>query len=146
MGAHVLPSVGEYWSTDSLLGVPGIAGMPIYRFKALHLNDNSKAVPRNQPGYDCLHKIRPIINRLHQTWRTFYNPPRQQSITQAMVGFKDRNAMKQYMPMKPTKHSFKVGCHCSPNGITNDCEVCKGSTKQAREANFSTAVVLRLVK
>ena len=52
MGVHVLPSIANYWSTDSLLGVPGISsGMPIDRFKALlsclHLNNNSKAVPRN---------------------------------------------------------------------------------------------------
>ena len=151
MGVHVLPSVADYWSTDSLLGVPGISsGMPIDRFKALlsclHLNDNSKAVLRNQPGHDRLHKIRPKINRLRQTWRTVYNPPREQSIDEAMVGFKGRNAMKQYMPMKPTKRGFKVWCRCSPNGITNDCEVYEGSTKQARETNLSTAVVLGLVK
>ena len=54
--------------------------------------------------------------------------------------------MKQYMPMKPTKRGFKVWCRCSPNGITNDCEVYEGSTKQAREANLSTAVVLGLAK
>ena len=58
MGVHVLPSVADYWPTDS----PGISsGMPIDRFKALlsclHFNDNSKAVPRNQPGHDRLYKI-----------------------------------------------------------------------------------------
>ena len=69
MGVHVLPGFADYWSGDSLLGVPGItAGMPIDRFKVLlrcfHSNDNSTAVPRNQPGYDRLHKIRPLIERL----------------------------------------------------------------------------------
>ena len=54
MGVHVLPSVADFWSTDSLLGVPWIsAGMPIDCFKALlncfHVNDNSKAVLCNQP-------------------------------------------------------------------------------------------------
>ena len=77
LGVHVLPSVADYWSTDSLLGVPGIsAGMPIDRFKTilscLHLNDNSKAVPHNQTGHDRLHKIQPMINHLRHTWRTFY--------------------------------------------------------------------------
>ena len=54
--------------------------------------------------------------------------------------------MKQYMPMKPTKHGYKVWCPCSPNGMTNDCEVYEGSTGQSRETNLSTAVVLRLAK
>ena len=151
MGVHLLPSLADYWSSDSLLGVPGIClGMPIDRFKALlhcmHINDNSKAVPRNQPGYDRLHKIRPMIERLRQTWRTCYNPPREQSIDEAMVGFKGRNVMKQYMPMKPTKRGFKVWCRCSPNGLTNDFEVYEGSTGQSRETSLSTAVVLRLAK
>ena len=75
MGVHFLPSFADYWSSDSLLRVPGIcAGMPINRFKALlhclHINDNTKAVPRSQPGYDRLHKLRPMIQWLWETWRT----------------------------------------------------------------------------
>ena len=151
MGVHVLPSVADYWSTDSLLGVPGIsAGMPMDLFKALlsclHLNGNSKTVPCNQPGHDRLHKIQPMIDHLRQSWRTFYYPSREQSIDKALVGFKGRNAMKQYMPMKPTKCGFKVWCRCSLNGITNDCQVYEGSTKKSREANLSTAVALGLAK
>ena len=151
MGVHMLPGFADYWSSDSLLSVPGIsAGMPIDRFKVLlsclHVNDNTKAVPRDQPGYNHLHKIRPMINRLHHTWRTCYNPPWEQSIDEAMVGFKGRNAMKQYMPMKPTKRGFKVWCCCSPNGLMNDCEVYEGSTGQKREGSLGTAVVLGLAK
>ena len=147
----MLPGFADYWSSDSLLSVPGIsAGMPIDRFKVLlsclHVNDNTKAVPRDQPGYDRLHKIRPMINRLRHTWRTCYNPPWEQSIDEAMVGFKDRNAMKQYMLMKPTKRGFKVWCRCSPNGLMNDCEVYEGSTGQTQEGSLGTAVVLGLAK
>ena len=36
MGVHELPTLADYWSSDSLLGVLGIAaGMPIDRFKVL---------------------------------------------------------------------------------------------------------------
>ena len=36
MGMHRLPSFADNWSSDSLLGVPGISiGMPIDRFKAI---------------------------------------------------------------------------------------------------------------
>ena len=97
-------------------------------------------------GHDHLHTIRPMMDCLCQTWRTFYNPPREQSIDEAMVGFKDRKAMKQYIPMKPSKRGFKVWCRCSPNGITSDCQVYKGSIKKPRKANLSTAVVLGLAK
>ena len=146
MGVHFLPSFADYWSSDSLLGVPGIcAGMHIDHFKALlhcmHINDNTKAVPRSQPGYDRLHKLRPMIQRLRETWRTCYHPPQEQS-----KGFKGRSAMKQYMPMKPTKRGFKVWCRCSPNGLINDCEVYECFSEQSRERSLSTSVVLRLAK
>ena len=47
MGVHRLPQLEDYWSSDILLGVPGIVdGMPIDRFKVLlqclHLNDNTE--------------------------------------------------------------------------------------------------------
>ena len=98
MGVHRLPSFADYWSLNSLLGVPGISiSMPIDRFEAilryLHVNDNTTAVPRGEEGYDRLHKLRPLIERLRNTWRTCYNPPREQSIDERMVGFKGRNAM-----------------------------------------------------
>ena len=144
-------SLADCWSSDSLLGVPGIAaGMPIDRFKVLlqcfHHNDNATAVPRNQAGHDRLHKIRPMITRLRETWRSFYHPPREQSIDEAMVRFKGRSSMKQYVPKKPTKCGYKVWCLCSPNGITNDCEVYEGATDQLRDTSLSTAVVLRLAQ
>ena len=60
MGLHKLPRLEDYWSSDSLLGVPSIIyGMPIDRFKvllrSLHLNDNEK-MKRDDPNYDKLHK------------------------------------------------------------------------------------------
>ena len=73
-----------------------------------------------------------------------YNPPREQSIDEAMVGFKGRNAMKQYMPMKHTKRGYKVWCRCSPNGLMSDCEIYGGSSAQTRVTNLSSSVVLQL--
>ena len=37
-----------------------------------------------------------------------YNYGREVSIDEAMVPFKGRSSMKQYLPMKPVKGSFKV--------------------------------------
>lgn len=151
MEVHKLPFVYDYWSSDGLFGVPGIsAGMPIDRCKALlhclHLKDNSKAVPRNQPGHNGLHEIRTIIKRLRETWRTVIHPPKEQSIDEAIIGFKGRNSMKQYIPMKPSKRGYKVWCRCLPNGFTNDCEVYQGATDQRHETSLSTVLVLGLAK
>ena len=117
MGVHFLPSFTDYWSSDSLLGIPRIcAGMPIDCFKALlhcmHINDNTKAVPRSQPGYDRLHKLRPMIQRLQETWRTCYHPPQEQSIDEAMVGFKGKtcyeavHAHEAHQSVRQEEHRF----------------------------------------
>lgn len=134
----MLPFLSDYWSSESLLGVLGIsAGLPIDRFKALlqcfHLNGITKAVPRNRPGHDQLHKIRPMVECLLEMWRFCYHPPHEQSIAEALVGFKGRSAIEQYMPMKPTKRGYKVLFRCSPNGMTTDCKVNEGSASLGRQ-------------
>ena len=55
---------GSYWSSDNLVGVPGIVDRrPVNQFKLLlgcfHLNDNLAVKPREDPAYDKLHKVRP---------------------------------------------------------------------------------------
>ena len=56
MGIHKLPYLSDYWSQHPLLGAPGLTKyMPRDRFKAilryLHLNDNTQALPRDDPNY-----------------------------------------------------------------------------------------------
>lgn len=35
--------------------------------KYIHFNDNDKYIPVNQPGHDCLRKVRQFIDSLNQT-------------------------------------------------------------------------------
>ena len=113
MGVHKLPSVEDYWSQHHLLGAPGInRGMPIQRFKALqsclHLNDNTTARKRGEPGYDNLRKLWPVMESIQENCQQCYSLHREVSVDEAMVGFKGRSSMKQYCPMKPTNHGYKV--------------------------------------
>ena len=117
MGVHHLPRLEDYWSGHPLLGAPGItSGMPRHRFKVLlrclHLNDNTIAVPKGQPGFDKLHKLHPIIDIIRDNSLKLNKPGRQLSIDEAMVGFKGRSSLKQYMPNKPTKWGYKIWCIC----------------------------------
>ena len=66
MGIHQFPQMEDYWASDNLVGVPGIVDrMPVNRFKLLlgcfHLNDNLTVKPRDDPAYDKLHKVRPLL-------------------------------------------------------------------------------------
>ena len=116
MGIHRLPQVEDYWSTNPLLGAAGIiSGMPIKRFKVLlrclHLNDNSTAVARGQPGFDKLHE--PLIDAICENSLKLNKPGRDLFIEEAMVGYKGRSSLKQYMPNKPTKSGYKIWCICN---------------------------------
>ena len=123
MGVHRLPQLEDYWSANPLLGVKGITlGMPLRRFRVLttlHLADNSLAIPRGQPGFDKLYKIRPLLNIIVTNTQAAYSLHREISVDEAMIGFKGRSSMKQFMPMKPTKRGYKAWCLCDPhNGLT----------------------------
>lgn len=150
MGVHKLPSVEDYWSLHPLLGAPGIVqGMSIRRFKALqsclHLNDNSKAKKRGEPGYDKLYKIRPMVESIRANCRRYYRLHREISIDEAMVGFKGRSSMKQYCPMKPTKRGYKVWALCDAhNGYLYNFEVYCGATPGATEHGLGATVVRNL--
>ena len=113
MGFHELPEIDSYWSSDEMLGVPAVAKvMTKSRFKKLcqylHCNDNTIAVRRGEAGHDPLHKIRPVIEAVSETFARRYRPDRDLAIDEAMVGFKGRCFMKQYLPAKPVKWGFKV--------------------------------------
>ena len=61
------------------------------------------------PGYDKLGKITPIITALLERFRAVYEPGKNISIDEAMIRFKGRSTIKQYLPMKPIKRELKCG-------------------------------------
>ena len=147
MGVHKLPSVEDYWSQHPLLGAPDISrGIPIRRFKALqsclHLNDNTTVRKRGEPGYDKLHKIRPLMESIRENCQRCYSLHREVSVDEAMVGFKGRSSMKQYCPMKPTKRGYKVwalsGAH---TGYMYNFAVYCGATPGVTEHGLGASVV-----
>ena len=68
MGFVKKPAIRDYWSQGLIEGeFPIITDtFPRNRFLAilgnLHFNDNALAEPRGSPGYDKLHKIRPVLD------------------------------------------------------------------------------------
>ena len=58
------------------------------------------------------YKIRPVMKSILQKCLSLYNPHRENSIDDAMVGFKGRSSLKQYMSNKPTKRGYKIWCRC----------------------------------
>ena len=71
--------------------------MDISRY--LHFVDNATLALPGTPQYDCLGKVRPILEFLNK-FLTLYNPNRDNSKDEAMIKIKGRSAMKQYVPKK----------------------------------------------
>ena len=148
MGIHQLPCIADYWSTHKYLGVASIAAVfPANRFNhllaSIHFNDNSAAKPRGHPGYDKLYKVRPILESISQKCLSLYKPHRENSIDEAMVGFKGRSSLKQYVPSKPTKRGYKVWVRCdSRNGFTCCFQIYTGKVGNTSEKNVGARVVM----
>ena len=153
MGLVRKPATRHYWTQGAVEGSFPIVTetFPRNRFLAilwnLHFNDNNLAAPRGSPGYDKLYKIRPIIKSLTNTFLTLYNPNRANSVDEAMVGFKGRSSLKQYLPKKPIKRGFKVWCRSdSKTGYTCAFQVYTGKVGDTTEKNLGARVVKDLSK
>ena len=69
-------------------------------------------------------------------------PHCQLSIDEAMIPFKGRSTMKQYLPLKPVKRGFKVwAISDATNGYMYDFNVYTGAT-EGREMALGEKVVL----
>ena len=74
-----------------------------------------------------------------------YDPNQENSVDEAMVGFKGRSTLKQYMPMKPTKRGFKVWCRCDPKtGYTCSFQVHTGKVDGSIQTDLGCRVVFAI--
>ena len=106
MGIVHLPSLYDYWKNDEVYHYSPIADKisrnrfhELHRY--LHFVDNSTLSPPGSPDYDRLGKVRPVVDILSNRVAAVYEPGQDISIDEAMIPFKGRSSLKQYMPLKP---------------------------------------------
>jgi len=150
MSIHRLPSLRDYWSSDWVLGVPAFAKiMPRNRFldiwNNLHLCDNTKMPQPRDPNFDKLFKVREFLNDLNTNFRINYNPYCKQAVDEAMIKYKGRTSLKQYMPMKPIKRGIKMWCRAdSTNGYLCEFDIYTGKSPQGVQHGLGYSVVTKL--
>lgn len=115
MGIHQLPNLKCYWSSNPVLRVDTIASvMTANRYKKIvqniHSNNSQIQLPKTNPNYDKLHKVRPLLDQLNKNIGKLHRPSSYLSIDESMIKFKGRCCLKQYMPKKPIKWGYKVWC------------------------------------
>lgn len=152
MGVHRLPHLSNYWSSDPYLYVSSVAQtMTSKRYKKLienlHLNDNTTAVEKNEVGYDKLHKVRPLMDRLRIKILSCYNHSSCLAVDESMIPFKGRSNIKQYMPKKPTKWGYKAWCLAdSETGYICNFDIYTGKSEnhQTHQGLLGERIVLQL--
>jgi hypothetical protein len=152
MGLVQLPALHDYWSKNPLFYCPAIAErMPRDRFlqihKFLHFADNDHIVQMDQPGHDRLSKVRPILDKIDERFMNIYHPHKECAIDEAMVPYKGRSVLKQYMPMKPVRRGLKVWMRAdSQNGFVSQFQVYVGKEVSSSETGLGSRVVRDLTR
>ena len=104
MGINHLPSLDDYWKLDSVLHYSPVADkITCQRFREISRTIQTTCAKKGEPGYDRLGKVRPIMEHCSEVFYSNYSPHCQLAIDEAMIPFRGRSSMKQYMRLKPTK-------------------------------------------
>lgn len=151
MGIKRLPSYRDYWSSNPLLRDEYISSaMSRDRFSwflsNFHINDNSTQPRRNDPNYDKLYKLRPLLDTLSQTFLLSLKPHENQAVDESMIRFKGRSSIRQYMPMKPIKRGYKVWIRADSSGYVCQFQIYTGKSENTTEKNLGKRVVLDLTR
>ena len=129
----------DYWSRDTHTRYAPIADkISRQRFRDisryLHFVDNDNLASRDDPSYDRLGKVRPLINHLSEKFEEVYQPTRNVAVDEAMIKFQGRSSLKQYMPKKPVKRGIKVWVlGDSANGYFSKFKVYTGKEKEREQ-------------
>ena len=150
MGLNRVSDLYDYWSTNTVFHYFPIASrisrkqfLEVKRY--LHFVDNTELIPHGKDGYDKLGKIKPVIEAVREKSIKNFMPHRESSIDEAMIRFKGRSSLKQYLPMKPIKRGIKVWVRAdSHNGYISEFYIYKGKEDNIITQNLGEKVVEKL--
>jgi len=130
------PKLRGYWSTSNFISTQ-FSGSVMSRnwFTAilliLHVSDSATYLPRNEPGHDPVHKIRPFLEHLLTHFPASFSPYENLTIDEDVCGFHGRVIFHVYIKNKPDKYGIKMFTVCeSKTGNVLRTEVCTGKGQQ----------------
>ena len=135
MGIVDLCKIRDYFLNDFCVCPIIRQSMTLRRFEKisqyLHLNDE-----REKTSHDFLYKARLALDVISK-FGIHYKPDCDLAVDEAMIGFKGRFALKQYMPGKPTKWGIKAwGIADSKTGYLLDCKIYLGCKEERNNDNL----------
>ncbi len=121
MGLAPRNQASDYFTSRStfwLLDTPNYRRvMSKFRFQQLasylHFANNEDQVrDREDPRYDPLFKLRPLIDRVVPSWRAAIRPARHLSIDESMIPFRGKIFFRQYIKSKHHRYGVKGFALC----------------------------------
>ena len=154
MGLVRMPALEDYWKKDYHYHYAPIASrISRDRFKqlsrCLHFTNNADLKKRGERGYDRIGKVRGVISILQTAQIEAYNMDKNAVVDEAMIPFKGRSCLKQYLKNKPVKRGIKVWCLAdSSNGFIQNFDIYtgKGSNSESEGTTLGARVVLQLTQ
>ena len=97
------------------------------------------------PDVDKLCKVRLFLESLQADFTRCYNPHKEQATDEAIIKYKGRTSLKQYMPMKPIKCGIEVWCKAdSHSKYLCDFDIYTGRHHDGIQRGLDNSVVTRL--
>ena len=116
MGVSALPQYHLYWHKDKFIGNASVKGtMTLKRYEKLmqYLHVSDRATEPTGQNHEKLYTIWPVLEIVQESFKAHYNPGKNQTVDEAMIGFKGWLSYVQYLPTKPIKHGIKVWKRCN---------------------------------
>ncbi|XP_053323807.1 piggyBac transposable element-derived protein 4-like [Spea bombifrons] len=132
MGIIKKTSIRSYWSKDIVMSTPIFCHtMPRLHYEMLlhflYFNDNSQCPPKEDPQYDRLYKVQPLLTHFPARFAELYTPQQNLTIDESLMKFKGRLTFKQYIPSKRSTYGAKFYKLCeSENGYVHAFQVYEG--------------------
>jgi hypothetical protein len=142
MGICNLPRWHMYWG--ELYQQPFVTSVfPRWRFEQLLRYFHVAPPPPAAAAADPLSRVRTLIQSLQHSFPRHYAPSRSLTLDEAMVAYKGRSPIKQYIPSKPHKWGYKIYCLASDDYLLH-FEVYQGKELHPSPLGSTFDTVMRM--
>ena len=154
MSVNQVPRISDYWSNSPFLGNEMVKKiMSRNRFTKIkhyfHLSDREQEKRREDDEFTYTQKVEPFMTYIKANFLKHFEPYQRLSIDEALVKYKGRLGIVQYMPLKPDKRGIKMWMLCTSQlGYTLNFDVYSGkNTKMKRSGKgLGYDVVFHLIE
>lgn len=144
MGIDRLPSIEMYWSA----GYQHSTITSIFsrdRFKQLLRYFRIVAAPVDAAPRNPIPHVRALAEKLNRSFAAHFTPTQHLSLDEAMVAYKGRSPIKQYIPSKPHKWGYKIYCLASEDYLLH-FEIYEGKEDDPSESGATYDTVIRMTQ